>query len=47
MSAVVERGTAGWWFLDLGFAWLAFRAENDSASVQADCVAQRTPRAAT
>jgi hypothetical protein len=29
VSQVCERGSAGWWFLDLGFAWLAFRAEND------------------
>lgn len=29
MSQVAERGSAGWWFLDLGFAWLAFRADND------------------
>jgi hypothetical protein len=26
---VAKRGTAGWWFLDLGYCWLAFRAENE------------------
>jgi hypothetical protein len=30
MTCVAELGTDGWWFLNLGFAWLAFRAENDT-----------------
>lgn len=30
MSVIAFRGSAGWWFLDVGSAWLAFYAENDS-----------------
>jgi hypothetical protein len=29
MTIISKRGTAGWWFLDLGFCWLAYRAENE------------------
>jgi hypothetical protein len=29
MSPIVEKGSAGWWFLNLGYAWVAFKADND------------------
>lgn len=32
MHSCALRGSAGWWFLDLGTAWLAFRPENDNDS---------------
>lgn len=37
LETVAQRGTAGWWFLDLGFAWLAWRSENDTPEHEKAC----------
>jgi hypothetical protein len=26
---IALKGTKGWWFLNLGYCWLAFYADND------------------